>query len=345
MKIGFIGGGMMAQIGHLPFYMDDPRCEVVAVCESRPSLIVAIRELYKGVAIVENHEDILADTSIEAVVISVPRPATGPLVLSAIEAGKHVVSEKPMAHTLDQGRQLVAAAQNHGRQYHVGFMKRYDTGVQAAKTIFDLLRNGNRLGQLLTARFYNSSAEYAMSPPKHTRPRESRPVRFPVWPTAPEWLAEPLRPAYAWYMNAISHDVNLIRFFLGNDLRMTSAIQHEGDAVIAMLTHRNVPITLEASRTAAGRWIEGAEFLFETGRLTVDIPSPMAVDETARISLQTREPLPEATLPKGDGSWCFERQARAFIVALVHNTPSHSTGIDCLGDLEVIEDIWRHIQN
>src|SRR4051812_23133248 len=99
-KIGFVGGGMIAQIGHLPFYLKDPRCDVAGITETRPSLMDALAQQFGATRIVKDHKALLADPGIKAVVISVPRAATGPLTLEALEAGKHVMAEKPMAHSV-----------------------------------------------------------------------------------------------------------------------------------------------------------------------------------------------------------------------------------------------------
>ena len=197
-RIGILGGGMMSQIGHLPFYLDDRRCELVRLAESRPSLIEALRKQIGPGRIVADHRALFDDASIDAIVVSAPRPATGPLTLAALESGKHVMAEKPMAHTVNQARRLVDAAARRGLVYAVGFMKRYDPGVQAAKSLFDEVLRDNRLGRLLFARFFDYSNAYAVPPPAHTRPRESRTVRFETWPMHPDWLPERYHGIYPW---------------------------------------------------------------------------------------------------------------------------------------------------
>jgi hypothetical protein len=86
--------------------------------------------------------------------------------LEVLEAGKHVLVEKPMAHTIDQACRLVEAAAARQRIYAIAFMKRYDPGVQAAKMLLDDVLASGRLGKLLLARFYNYSKAYAMQPPR-----------------------------------------------------------------------------------------------------------------------------------------------------------------------------------
>lgn len=208
-RIGIVGGGMISQVAHLPFYFADQRCEVIAIAELRPSLASALAEQYPTARIVPHHREILSDPRIDAVVIVAPRPSTGPLALEALRCGKHVMMEKPMAHTAAQASQLVAAAEAANLVLAIGFMKRCDPGVQAAQRIFSELRTSRRLGDLLLARFYDFSKSYTVPPPAHVRPKESRSERFAEWPLWPEWLADGHRDTFAWFVNAASHDLNL----------------------------------------------------------------------------------------------------------------------------------------
>ncbi|MDR3516851.1 MAG: Gfo/Idh/MocA family oxidoreductase [Azospirillaceae bacterium] len=340
LRVAFIGGGMMAQVGHIPFFVEDPRCDVAAVCESRPSLIQALTARFAPIPIVASHDEILADPTIDAVVISVPRPATGPMVLRALEAGKHVISEKPMAHDLPQAHRLVTAAASRALSYDVGFMKRYDGGVQAARRLVGDLRHDGRLGRLLAARCYNFSAEYAVVPPAHTRPRESRVARFSEWPTAPEWLATRLHASYAWFMNVFCHDINLMRFLLGDNLAVVGGHRPNERTVVGLFQCDDVAVTLETAKAAIGHWAEGAEFLFESGRVTLLLPSPMATGQVAQIAVDARGGAAPLVPPAVPG-WQFKRQAGAFIAALTGGEPSLSPGSDCLNDLALIEDLWR----
>ncbi|MCQ8782834.1 Gfo/Idh/MocA family protein [Mangrovibrevibacter kandeliae] len=345
-RLGLIGGGMMAQIGHLPFYRDDPRVEVVAVAEERPSLQAALAERLGADRVVDHHETLLARGDIDAVVISAPRPATGPLTLAALEAGKHVLAEKPMAHTAAQARRLVEAAEARDLIYVVGYMKLADPGVEAAREAFaELLRSG-RLGRLLSARFYDHSKSYAVTPPSHVRPAESRTVRFEEWPLAPDWLSERHRAGYAWFLNAASHDVSLLRAFFPDRLRLVGASSPGEGAVCALLAAGPVPLILEVSKTEAGRWLEGADFQFEGGRLTLSIPSPMAVDEVARVRIDDRAAgLLDAPVPSGQG-WSFARQAKAFIDVLTGEREApHAPAKEALADMELCEAIWRQIED
>lgn len=341
--IGIIGGGMIAQIAHLPFYLTDDRCDVRCVAEERPSLKTVLADTIGRQKVVEDHEVLLSDPEISAVIVSAPRPATGSLTLACLQAGKHVLAEKPMAHTADQARRLVAAANANGLVYAVGYMKRFDPGVEAAKSLFEKFIEDGRLGPLLSARFYDYSKSYAVPPPSHTRPQESRKKRFNSWPTAPAWLPEDLDDDYAWFMNAGSHDVNLLNWFFPEGVSLISAFSSGKGAVTATFKGRGCPIHLEVTKTEAGRWLEGAEFLFERGRLAVSIPSPMSVGEVSQIVVDDLSAEGTEIIRPETAGWSFERQAHGFLDVLTNGTPPRTSGADGLADLELIEAMWKNI--
>jgi predicted dehydrogenase len=342
-KIGFLGGGMIAQIGHLPFYLGDPRCEVRAIAESRPSLVEALTEKFAVKQVVRDHRALLDDPEIQAVVISAPRAATGALTLEALEAGKHVMAEKPMAHSVEQAQRLVDAASRRKLVYAVGFMKRYDPGVQAAKALVEEVVADGRLGRMLLARFYDFSNAYAVAPPPHIRPGESRPERFATWPLFPDWLPEAYRSVYPWFINVASHDINLMRLFFPHGVEVMGAHCDGRSSVVATLRKGDVNIVLEVTKTAAGRWIEGVEFLFEHGRIQVLIPSPMATESVSEVLLDdARRGLVGERVAAGTG-WSFARQATGFVDALTGTAAPATSGEEGLADMVLTEQIWRRM--
>ena len=291
--------------------------------------------------LVDDYNDLLSDDSVRAIVISAPRPATGPLTLAALNAGKHVMAEKPMAHSVAQAEQLVAAASAKDLIYAVGFMKRYDPGIQAAKSLFEQVKADGRLGRLLFARFYDFSNSYAVAPPPHTRPNESRTIRFPVWPLYPSWLPEKWRAAYAWFCNVGSHDVNLLRYFFPSDVEVLNASCVGDTSIVATCRSSDTAITLEVAKSAVGRWLEGAEFLFERGRIDVKIPSPMSVKGVSEVTLDDQQNNIAGQRMESGTGWSFERQAIGFIDALVGKAAPLTTGAEALADMVLTEEIWK----
>ena len=333
----------MSQVGHLPFYLADERCEVAAVAETRPSLVSALVERNPGLRVVGDYREIIEDREISAMVVVAPRPAMAPLTLAVLQAGKHALMEKPMAHTVTQAQSLVDAARSAKVVLSIGFMKRYDGGVIAAHKAFDELMATQRLGRLLFARFYNFSKVYAVPPPQHTRPSERRAERFSEWPLWPDWLPTSHRDTYTWFLNSASHDVNLVHLFFPEKVEVVEGTSRLGDAAVGTLRSGDVPISLEVVKSASGVWMEGAEFLFEKGCLTLRIPSPMATDLSSEVRLQEHAEQMKVTAIVGPAGWCFARQASGFIDTLTGVAPPFTTGEDGVRDLELCESLWRKI--
>lgn len=339
--VGMMGGGMIAQIAHLPFYVSDPRCLLLRICESRPSLVEALGKTFGPERIVGDYRTFLADDDIRAIIISAPRPATGPLTLAALTAGKHVLTEKPMAHSVEQAKQLVDAAAAKNLVYAIGFMKRYDPGIQAAKSLFERVNAEGHLGRLLFARFYDFANSYAVAPPPHVRPQESRPERFATWPLHPSWLPEKYRAAYAWFANVASHDVNLLRYFFPAEVDVVSAHCVADSSVVGTLRCGDTVIVLEIARAATGRWAQGIEFLFERGRIAVSVPSPMATDGVSEVTIDDeRRGIVGKRIETGSG-WSFARQAAGFIDALIGTAVPLTTGEEGLADMALTEQLWH----
>lgn len=343
-NIAFIGAGMVMQVAHLPFYLRDSRCNVLAVAETRPSLVSAMRDVLGGERVVTDYHSILANADVDAVVLCAPRPAVGPLSLEVIAAKKHLMVEKPMAHSVAQAEQLTAGAAARGILYGVGYMKRYDPGVQKARETLNSLLETSRLGPLIMARFYDHSERYANTPPAHVRPRESRVERFAEWPLWPEWLEADHQSNYAWFMNAGSHDVNLMHFFFPEGLGVVSAMTVPHGGMVAHLQCDGVPISLHVSRTAAGRWLEGGEFLFAKGRLAFSIPCPMDVNGVTEVFVEDGNSGVREAVKSGLG-WSFERQATGFLDALTGAGELLTDGAGALADLRLIEAMWANMVN
>ena len=104
--IGIVGAGMVGQMCHLANFVANPACRVVAVTDLRPELAAAAAAKFGVPRVYRSHLEMLADTDVTSVVVVTRRRATGPIVLDALNCGRHVLSEKPMAYTTAQAKVL-----------------------------------------------------------------------------------------------------------------------------------------------------------------------------------------------------------------------------------------------
>jgi len=134
-RIGFVGTGFMGQLAHLHSFSQVHDCEIVAVAEARPKLGKQVAERYGISTVYGSHEDLLKDDTVDALVCSQPYHRNYYLGRAVLGAGRSLFTEKPMAATVADARELVAIAEQNHLVYAVGFMKRYDAGIQLARSV------------------------------------------------------------------------------------------------------------------------------------------------------------------------------------------------------------------
>src|SRR5690606_30726579 len=100
----------------------------------------AFRERGAKVAAYRDFRDLLEDSSIDAVAIATPNHWHALMAIWALQAGKDVYVEKPLSHSVWEGRQAVKAAQKYGRIVQAGTQSRSDVELRQA---FEFIREGN----------------------------------------------------------------------------------------------------------------------------------------------------------------------------------------------------------
>ncbi|MEJ2722587.1 MAG: Gfo/Idh/MocA family oxidoreductase, partial [bacterium] len=100
------------------------------VCDSDETPRATIEKSFPGVEFAMDIEAVLADPSIQAVAIATPAVTHHMIAKSALEAGKDVYVEKPLATNLEDGEELVRLARDKGRVLMVGHILRYHSAVQ-----------------------------------------------------------------------------------------------------------------------------------------------------------------------------------------------------------------------
>lgn len=144
LKIGIIGSGGIAR-GHARAYQNSPDVEVVGVADIVPGKaedFIKTQGL-EGAKAFADHRALL-EMGVDAVSVCTPNIAHHQTSVDALNAGAHVLVEKPMSLTLEQAVDMVRTAKKTGKILSVGFQPRYDPNMQAIR---DIVRSG-QLGQV-----------------------------------------------------------------------------------------------------------------------------------------------------------------------------------------------------
>jgi predicted dehydrogenase len=136
-NIGIIGCGKIAQKRHIPEYLENVDANIVGYYDLNHARAEAISKTYGGTAF-ESIEDLLADLSIDAVSVCTANHTHAAITIQALQAGKHVLCEKPMATTLEDCQAMVDAAQKTGKVLVIGQNQRLTkTHIKARQLIRD----------------------------------------------------------------------------------------------------------------------------------------------------------------------------------------------------------------
>jgi predicted dehydrogenase len=113
-RLGVVGAGNIAAL-NVKGYVEDPRCDVVAVCDTDEEVGKQAAEEWGASSFYPALDDLLADDSIDAVEVLTPTHLHHDHVVAALDAGKHVSVQKPVANSVEDALDMQAAADRAGR--------------------------------------------------------------------------------------------------------------------------------------------------------------------------------------------------------------------------------------
>jgi predicted dehydrogenase len=131
--VGVIGAHSWAEKAHLPGYAAHERVDLVAICDIEPDRARAMAERFGARRIYSDHRAMLADPEVQMVDVCTPTHTHLPLSLDAIAAGRHVLSEKPLATEAEPAFAAARAADAKGVRTKLGFTFRYSPAIRQVK--------------------------------------------------------------------------------------------------------------------------------------------------------------------------------------------------------------------
>ena len=135
-KVGIIGAGNRGR-SHIERYTDIPETEVIAVADIDVERAHALADEFSIDAVYSSHTELLDDEAVDVVNVCLHNHLHEPITVDALEAGKHVFCEKPMASSYEEAKRMYDAADDAGRELAVQNSHLYDEKVQAAKRLID----------------------------------------------------------------------------------------------------------------------------------------------------------------------------------------------------------------
>ena len=134
-RIGIIGCGGIANGKHLPSLAKVENCEIVAFCDICIERAEASAKKFgtPDAKVYEDYKELLKDESIDVIHVCTPNRSHSFITVDALESGKHVMCEKPMAINSAEAKKMVDAAERTGKLLSIGYQSRFRDDSQYLK--------------------------------------------------------------------------------------------------------------------------------------------------------------------------------------------------------------------
>lgn len=136
LKIAVIGCGSIAQHRHLPEYKFNKNVEIVAVCDINEERANQVAEKYEA-KVYTDYKELLQSGEVDAVSVCTPNYLHAPISIAALEAGIHVLCEKPMATSYEEADAMISAAEKNGKKLMIAHNQRFVKSHQKARQLIE----------------------------------------------------------------------------------------------------------------------------------------------------------------------------------------------------------------
>jgi predicted dehydrogenase len=337
-RIGFVGVGGMGQAAHLRNYVINPDCEVVAIAELRPELGRKVGRRYGIEKVYTDHKQMLASEKLDALVNIQGFMFHAALLPDLFAANLPVITEKPLAGTIESGQKIIAARKATKAKHYLAYHKRSDPATMWVKQKMEQLAASKELGELRYVRILMPAGDWVaegFSQNIHSD-EPIPPVGTQADPRPAGW-SEGYFNKYIGLVNYYIHQINLMRHLLGEDYSVKF-----GD-------RRGVTMTVESASGVTGLiemspyqttidWQESALVCYEKGWIRLELPAPLAMNRPGKVTMYSDpgngvEPVQIA--PELPWIHAMRQQANNFVKAVKGEKTPLCGAEDALKDLEV----------
>lgn len=332
LRLAVIGAGKVVQNLHLPAIAKSTRCSLVAVCDASSHVAERVADRYGVTRVYQSVREVLGDDTVEAVLIAVGDPLHIETAMMALEAGKHVLVEKPLGTSVAQCLPLRDKVRETGLKLQVGMMKRHDPGVEYAKDAVQ-----HRIGPVesFSAR-YVASIDDLVDEDSIFLPV----IRDPAY-QRPDYKLN-LQPYYL-----AGHGVHLfdqIRFVIGDPVWVQARLGRRGDTHSwhGLLGLASGAVgDFELTVYAQTDWSEGLRVFGSEGSVVVETPNPFFLRPSEVRLFESTEPgWRTQRFSEGD---FYLRQLEAFAASVLEGKPIGADVQAGIAALEIVEAVARSV--
>ena len=319
LRVGILGCGPIAQFAHFDAVRKSRNADLYAVCDLARDLADRMASVHRPRQVYYDYDAMLADPEVEAVLIAIADQFHVPMALKAIEAGKHVLIEKPLGTNVEECERLRGTVHASGLVLQVGNNRRFDPGVAfAARFIRE------EMGGVMAVKawYCDSTHRYTMTDNLQPVPELSANAR------RPEGNPKADKKRY-FVLTHGSHLVDTARFLGGPIASVRArhlekygahswfvAVEYESGA----LGHLDLTIPIR------GDFQEGFQVYGEHGSASGKVFLPWFHKASEVECFSERDRI--FRRPLGEDSYSYKRQIEAFAARVMDGAPNHGANVD-----------------
>lgn len=254
LRMGVIGAGLWGA-NHARVFTTLPETELVAVCDIDPERAEAMRASSGAAKAFSDYQALIDDSQVDAISVATPDFTHTPIILAALAADKHVLSEKPLATTLAEADAIAAAAAKSKARLMVDFHNR-------VSPVFATLREDVAAG--------------AIGRPVHGYAKLSNTTFVPL-----QMLSWAAKSSALWFLG--SHVLDVLRFVLADEVKRVYAVSRSGVLAGRGVDTQDVHVSLLEFAKGTVITMENSWILSEANPIVFDFKVDL-VGETGQLS-------------------------------------------------------------
>jgi 1,5-anhydro-D-fructose reductase (1,5-anhydro-D-mannitol-forming) len=312
---GIVGIGRLADIALAPAIARQPDSRLVAVCSRDPGRAQRFAQRHGAERAYHDYARMIADPDVDIVSIATPNGLHRQHAIAALQAGKHVLVEKPMTLSLAEGREMLSAATAAGRLLAVGFHLRHKQTNRAARSLL----TQQRLGPM---RF----AELCVGAGKDRYPYDT-------------WRAEPTLAGGGTLLHQGTHALDLLSYLTGRPVVevtcITDAEDLEDVMVATCVLEDGLLATVSSHQLRGGTprdWRVVGEHAWLEGR------GALAATAGDELIAHTND---GAQVVASSPASAYDDEIDAFAAAVRGAAPLNGDGWDGMRNIAVVEALYR----
>jgi len=338
-RIVFVGVGNMGQCAHLKNYVLVPQCEVVAIAELRENLGREVARRYGIPRVYKDYKDMFNSEDFDGIVAVQPFTRHGILIPELLKTKVPVFIEKPLASSVEVGEKIVSLVKDSGTWIMVGYHKRSDLATIYARSKIEEFKVSGEIGRLKYIRITMPPGDWIAGGFNDLIKTDEPYPALEYDPPAKD-MDQKTYKEYVDFVNYYIHQVNLLRYLLGEPYRVKYA--DPSGIVMAVESESGVPGIIEMSPYSTTiDWQESVLVTFEYGYIKLNLPAPLAYNRAGKVEI-FKDPgkgkTPETIIPQLPWVHAMYNQAVNFVRAIKGEIKPLCDAEEALEDLKIARD-------